>query len=275
VTGEAAVSGYRPMERDTMARDTATNTTASDTSSTEMAGASDTTAGNLNADTTTTETVTADTTTAGYSEMARDTSSAAGQGDTAAVAMADVADTANIQVQVDTTTAQVQADTSASVQTDTLSVATADTTNMADTTNVSPDVAAVRAEGDTLQQNAGRVRPPEDSTEILGNVTTDTATVASNDTSESDRIRPPEDSTETHANAASADVSVDAAGAAPVGKTVTGAEAVALIERAGKRCVVLNEESTEAEWDISDSPANLNPCGPGTMTLTPVRSGQQ
>jgi hypothetical protein len=250
------------MERDTMARDT------------------DTTSGNLNVDTTTTETVTADTTTAGYSAMARDTSSAAGQGDTAAVAMADVADTANIQVQVDTTTTQVQADTSASVQTDTLSVATADTTN------VSPDVAAVRAEGDTLQQNAGRVRPPEDSTEILGNVTTDTATVASNDTSESDRVRPPEDSTETHANASregqdqngeqvSAETSVDAAGAAPVGNTVTGAEAVALMERAGKRCVVLNEESTEAEWDISDSPANLNPCGPGTMTLTPVRSGQQ
>ena len=63
-------------------------------------------------------------------------------------------------------------------------------------------------------------------------------------------------------------------GAAAVGKTVTGGQAVALVERAGLRCMVLNEESTEAEWDIADSPANINPCGPGTMTLTPVRTGE-
>jgi len=221
--------------------------------------------------------LTAYTTTAGYSEMARDTTAAAGIGDTAAVAVTDSgvaaeSDTAgNIQVQVDTAaTEQAQADTATEVHADTVAIATPDS-----------------ATGDTLQANAGRVRPPEDSTETLGNVTTDSGAVANDDVAsraESEPIRPPEDSTELHGNVtsdedraavSSGQAENGAVGAAAMGSTVTGAEAVALMSRAGERCVLLNQESTEAAWDISDSPADLNPCGPGTMTLSPIRTGEK
>jgi hypothetical protein len=133
--------------------------------------------------------------------------------------------------------------------------------------DVSRDTAGANA--DVPRENAGRVRPPEDSTETLGNVTTDSTAVASEDIaaqSDTTHIRPPEDSAEVHGNAV---------GAAAMGRSVTGAEAVALMSQAGERCIVLNEESTEAAWDISDSPANLNPCGPGTMTLSPIRTGEK
>jgi len=117
-------------------------------------------------------------------------------------------------------------------------------------------------------------------------VTTDSAAAGNGDVasqSESDRIRPPEDSTEVYGNvtsdndraaAPSGEAEASAVGAAAMGRTVTGAEAVALISRAGERCVMLNDESTEASWDIADSPANLNPCGTGTMTLSRVRTGE-
>jgi hypothetical protein len=224
--------------------------------------------------------VTADTAGAANSEMARDTTSAAGTGDTATVAVTDSGiaaesdTTGNIQVQVDTaTTEHAQADTTSNVQTDTAAVAAVDSTTQ-DSTQV--DVANENAAGDTLQANAGRIRPPEDSTEVLGNVTTDSAAAGNGDVasqSESDRIRPPEDSTEVHGNVTS-DNDRAAVGAAAMGGTATGAEAVALITRSGERCVMVNEESTEASWDIADSPANLNPCGTGTMTLSRVRTGE-
>jgi hypothetical protein len=223
--------------------------------------------------------------------MARDTTSAAGTGDTATVAVTDTGiaaesdTTGNIQVQADTatTTEQAQADTTSNVQTDTVAVAAVDSTTQ-DSTQA--DVANENAAGDTLQANAGRIRPPEDSTEVLGNVTTDSAAAGNGDVasqSESDRIRPPEDSTEVHGNvtsdndraaASSGEAETSAAGAAAMGRNVTGAEAVALISRAGERCVMVNDESTEASWDIADSPANLNPCGNGTMTLSRVRTGE-
>jgi hypothetical protein len=207
---EAAVSGYRGMEQDSV------STAASDSASPEPAptGAASPldsagvtsdyalTGDTTSADTTSADTTSADTTSAGYSEMARDTSSAAGRGDTAAVAVADTttpaeSDTASIKVQMDTT--QV-------------------------------------ANADTLQDNSGRIRPPEDSTEVGGNVTTDTASAA--------------------------------------GGNVTGIDAVSLMSRAGARCVV-KDDSGDVYWDLSDSPAALNPCGTGTMTLSLVRTGEK
>jgi hypothetical protein len=200
-SGEAAVSGYREMEQDSV------STAASDSASPELAptgAASPLDSAGVTSDYALTgDTTSADTTSAGYSEMARDTSSAAGRGDTAAVAVADTttpaeSDTASIKVQMDTT--QV-------------------------------------ANADTLQDNSGRIRPPEDSTEIRGNMT-------------------------------------DAAGAAPIGGTVTGIDAVSLMSRAGARCVV-KDDSGDGYWDLSDSPAALNPCGTGTMTLSLVRTGEK
>jgi hypothetical protein len=181
--------------------------------------------------------------------MARDTNSAAGRGDTAAVAVADMttpaeSDTAGIKVQMDTT------------RTDTLKVATADSADTASTR--SEPAAAQVANADTLQDNSDRIRPPEDSTEIQGNVTTDSARVAGDNVatqSETERIRPPEDSTEIRG-------------------TVTGIDAVSLMSRAGARCVV-KDDSGDVWWDMADSPAALNPCGTGTMTLSLVRTGEK
>jgi hypothetical protein len=247
-SGAEAVSGYRGMERDSSAqpepsaatrntRDSAgvssdsSVSTSPDTTSAEVAGtgaASPLDSAGVTSD----YALTADTSAAGYSEMAADTSSAAGRGDTAAVAVTDTAaqaesDTANIHVQMDTTTAQSP---------DTLTVATADSADTASTQ--SEQVAAQAANADTLQDNAGRIRPPEDSTEIRGNVTGD------------------KDRAEARSNA------------------VTGVDAVALMSRAGARCVV-KDDSSDVWWDMADSPAALNPCGTGTMTLSLVRTGEK
>jgi hypothetical protein len=284
-SGEAAVSGYREMEQDTSAQDTlaaaanradtagvssdtsvSVSTAAPDSASPESAptgAASPLDSAGVTSDYALTgDTTSADTTSAGYSEMARDTNSAAGRGDTAAVAVADTttpaeSDTAGIKVQMDTT------------RTDTLKVATADSADTASTR--SEPAAAQVANADTLQDNSGRIRPPEDSTEIQGNVTTDSARVAGDNVatqSETERIRPPEDSTEIRGNV------TDAAGAAPTGGTVTGIDAVSLMSRAGARCVV-KDDSGDVWWDMADSPAALNPCGTGTMTLSLVRTGEK
>jgi hypothetical protein len=178
--------------------------------------------------------------------MTADTSSATGRGDTAAVAVTDTAaqaesDTANIHVQMDTTTAQSP---------DTLTVATADSADTASTQ--SEQAAAQEANADTLQDNAGRIRPPEDSTEIRGNVTGD----------------------KDRAEATSGEAPTDVPGAAAIGPTVTGIDAVALMSRAGAHCVVKND-SSDVWWDMADSPAALNPCGTGTMTLSLVRTGEK
>jgi hypothetical protein len=199
--------------------------------------------------------LTADTSAAGYSEMAADTNFAAGRGDTAAVAVTDTAaqaesDTANIQVQMDTTTAQAQADTTTTGHPDTLTVATADSSDTASTKG--EQAAAQAANADTLQENVGRIRPPEDSTEIRGNVTGD----------------------KDRAEATSREAPTDSTGAGPIGPTVTGIDAVALMSRAGARCVV-NDDSSDVWWDMADSPAALNPCGTGTMTLSLVRTGEK
>ena len=66
----------------------------------------------------------------------------------------------------------------------------------------------------------------------------------------------------------------DAAGATPIGNAVTGIDAVSLMSRAGARCVV-KDDSCDVWWDMADSPAALNPCGTGTMTLSLVRTGEK
>jgi hypothetical protein len=253
-SGEVAVSGYRGMEQDTSPQpdtlaaagntaDTAAISSASSispaASDSSSAGAAPTgaaspldSAGVTSDYALTGDTTSADTTSAGYSDMARDTSSAAGRGDTAAVAVAD-------------TTTPAESDT-----TNTLTVATADS---ADTASAQSEPAAAQvANADTLQDNSGRIRPPEDSTEIRGNVTSD-----------KDRAEP-----------ASREVPTNAAGAAPMGNTVTGIDAVSLMSRAGTRCVV-KDDSGDVWWDMADSPAALNPCGTGTMTLSLVRTGEK
>jgi hypothetical protein len=300
-TSQEPVSGYREMDRDTSvgsnatdssgtSGDSAVSSATADTASAEMAGAANASdsAGAAGEQAVTADTTAVDTTTTGYSEMARDTSSTAAPGDTSRVAISDSAapaesDSGTVQVQMDTSTAQASADTAA-VSADTVTVAAADS---ADTTAAQSEQVAVQDENaDTLQDNAGRIRPPEDSTEVLGNVTTDSATVATReaaDQSQAEPIRPPEDSTEIAGNVtrdengadvSSREVPTEASGAAAMGHPVTGIDAVAVMSRGGVRCVV-KDDATEVWWDMGDSPSALNPCGTGTMTLSLVKSGEK
>jgi len=108
-----------------------------------------------------------------------------------------------------------------------------------------------------------RVRPPEDSTEILGNVTTD---AAADETADEQVVRP-----EDRETVAASEARTDEVGAAAVGGDVTGAEAVALMSRQGVRCAVVDPEANEAvRWDMSSTPVTLNPCGMGSMNLSKI-----
>ena len=177
----------------------------------------------------------ADTAAAGYTEMARDTSTVADQADTAA-ANGDVALTATVD-----TSSEANADVSAETG------VTADSTD-----------------------NAGRIRPPEDSTEILGNVTTNEG----DETADEQVVRP-----EDRETVAASETPKDDVGAAAIGGDVTGAEAVALMTREGLRCAVVDPEANQAvRWDMSSTPVSLNPCGMGSMVpsrIWTVGSGQQ
>jgi len=267
-TSNDASAGYREMGRDTAASpadtqdsaratgdtsETSLNTT--DTASVETANAavvSDTTptsvaigdsAAEADADTTATDVAAAaDTAVAGYGEMARDTSTGTPeQADSALQAEGDVAqaDTAAIQARVDTT-AEVP-------------------TEVAVGPRAKEDTMSIKADSLAQYHKAERVRPPEDSTEILGNVTgseeADTSTVNQED----------------QETIAASEARTDEVGAAAIGGNVTGAEAVSLMTRQGAECIVVDPESNEAvRWDMSSTPATLNPCGMGSMNLSRI-----
>ncbi len=256
-----SAAGYRAMERDT-------------------AGVPESDSARVTQDTSETSqtTDTASVESSGASQPS-DTVSAVAVEDTVAVAtQAEMArDTSGTADQIDTTGAA--ADASGSIQ---VSV---------DTANAGAEITADTA------GNAGRIRPPEDSTEILGQVTGDTSTtVATADTMESERIRPPEDSTELAGvnSAETADEEpvdeaeqieaespeavasrdrTDEVGAAAVSADITGTQAVSLVTRQGTRCIMVDPESDEeVRWDMTITPVTVNPCGLGTMTLSKVET---
>ena len=134
--------------------------------------------------------------------------------------------------------------------------------DQADTAAANGDV-ALRATVDTSSEaNADRIRPPEDSTEILGNVTTNEG----DETADEQVVRP-----EDRATVAASETPTDDVGAAAIGGDVTGAEAVALMTREGLRCAVVDPEANQAvRWDMSSTPVSLNPCGMGSMTLSRI-----
>jgi hypothetical protein len=261
-----------------------------------------------------------DTSAAGYRAMESDTAGLPAESDSARV----TEDTSEIsQLSVDTaavetagavppqdtiSTEVAAAQDTAPQAADTVTIAYSDTaTGYADTALATADTgAAIQANVDTAEAefevtadgrvsagvavadtsgNAGRIRPPEDSTEILGQVTTDTTVAAEADTI-SDRVRPPEDSTELRGNVDVAETADeepvdpaeqeisedrDAAGAAAIETNVTGSEAVALMTRQGARCSIVDPESDEeVRWDMSSTPVTLNPCGLGSMVLSRI-----
>ncbi len=165
-----------------------------------------------------------------------------------------IADPATVSAR-DTSTVADQADTAAA-NGDVALRATVDTTKDA-TADVSAEAGAADSAG-----NADRIRPAEDSTEILGNVTTNEG----DETADEQVVRP-----EDRATVAASETAKDEVGAAAIGGEVTGAQAVTLMTREGLRCTVVDtEENQEVRWDMSSTPVSLNPCGMGSMILSRI-----
>lgn len=259
VEGDTAAAGYRAMEQDTADMPRGADTTGMTADTVGGAGTpqdSDT----AGAATDTAEVSSAipdpgessalgDTAAAGYVAMARDTSVAMDQIDaTGAAAETD----GTLQARLDTTRAETGVAADVDVHGDTLMAVRLDTTG----TTV--------ATADTT--DAERIRPPEDSTELMGTVTTgetaDELPVATAD----EEVR-----AEDRETVATTEARTDEVGAAAVtGGTITGAEAVALMTRQGLTCSVVDPSDREVRWDMSSTPVSLNPCGLGSMNLSKI-----
>ena len=164
--------------------------------------------------------------------------------------------------------------------TETMGQVTTDTGSVADRADSVTADAAVAARGDDTTGNAGRIRPPEDSTELQGNVSSaESAGVNAADTADEAPVSPEarEFDTKDRETEVASETQAEAAGAAAVGGTVTGSDAVAMMTRQGEQCNVVDPESDEeVRWDMSSTPATLNPCGLGSMNLSKVwTSGQR
>jgi len=199
--------------------------------------------------------VSSDSAVAGSSEMARDTSTALAQGDTVSEATMDTA----VQVSADTGVAQAKADSAVEPPTEMAQQAPADSgvvQAQVDTAAAEPTEMAQQAPVDST---AAQPQVDRDSTEVLSNETEQRAAV-----------------TADQADVSADTAAVAAAGVEPTGNLATGAEAVALMTREGRRCTVVDaDESRDARWDLASSPATLNPCGTGTMTLPRVQAGEK
>ena len=157
---------------------------------------------------------------------------------------------------------------------ETMGQVTTDTSSVAVSSDTITGDAAIAARGADTTGNAGRIRPPEDSTEIDGNVSSaDSTGVNAADTADEAPVAPEareSDTNDRDIEVASEDRN-DTVGAAALGGTVTGADAIALMTRQGERCHVVDPESDEeVRWDMSSTPATLNPCGLGSMNLSKV-----
>ena len=237
---DQGVAGYKPMGQDSST--TSGNVTDSAQASPSVVSVPDTAANTNTAATEMGSPGSADT-------MARDTSAALAHGDT--TAQAEVG--ASSQAQADTATlgdtAVILTHADTSQQTGVATGNVADTTAAVDTTAMASD--------STSGQVAERMHP-------------DTVSKKADELAkhESARVRPPEDSTGAAA--------VGAAGVASTGNIATGADAVALMERQGERCVVTSPDQNRDElWDMASSPSTLNPCGTGTMTLPRIWTGEK
>jgi hypothetical protein len=280
-----SAAGYRGMERDTSAQGGQPARVTEDTSETsvntpdttgavETAGAadvSDTTAGEMAPGEP--PAAAADTSVAGYSAMARDTvSTTPEQADTVSQAEGDVA----LQARIDTTHAEadvnVEADVAPAGEADTATIqAQVDTTAEPRTEVAVQDVPdTVTVVGDSSSVDKPGPRAKEDTVSIKAD------SLAKYH--EAERVRPPEDSMEAldRETVADAEARTDEVGAAPLGGDVTGADAVSLMTRQGAKCIVIDPESNEAvRWDMSSTPATLNPCGMGSMNLSKIWTAGQ
>jgi hypothetical protein len=162
---------------------------------------------------------------------------------------------------------------------ETMGQVTTDTANVGVSSDTVPGDAAIAARGADTTGNAGRIRPPEDSTEMQGNVSSaESAGVNAADTADEAPVAaeaPESDARDRETQVASED-RTDAVGAAAIDGTVTGDDAIAMMTRQGEQCTVVDPESDEeVRWDMSSTPATLNPCGLGSMNLSKVWTEQR
>jgi hypothetical protein len=215
--------------------------------------------------------------------MARDTSVTLAQGDTG-------------RVQVDTTT-EAQTELAVEDQPDTVTVVGDSSSVDQPGPRAKEDTVSLKADSLAKHHEAAPIRPAEDSTEVRADTTEAQTELAVEDQPDTVTVvgdsawvaqpgpRAEEDSTEVlgqvteeEANydvEAIGDANGEPVGAAQVestGNIATGADAVALLTREGQPCRV--EDSRDVQWDMAGSPATLNPCGSGTMTLPKVQTGE-
>jgi len=164
-------------------------------------------------------------------------------------------------IERDTATAPHESD-SARVTEDTseTSLNTSDTTS-AGYVEMARDTTTTADQADSAES----IRPPQDSTELLGEVN-------SSETADEEPVNSAEEtSAPDRETVAAAEDQTDEVGAAAMGGTVTGGDAVASMTRQGAQCTLVDAESNQAvRWDMSSTPVTLNPCGMGSMNLSKV-----
>ena len=172
---------------------------------------------------------------AGYRSMERDTASPSNQHSDSARVTADSSVSQAAPVTSDSATTEMARDTST-------------VADQADTAAANGDV-ALRATVDTSSE-----------------ANADVSAYEGDETADEQVVRP-----EDRATVAASETPQDDVGAAAIGGDVTGADAVALMSRAGLRCAVVDPEANQAiRWDMSNTPIALNPCGMGSMILSKI-----
>jgi hypothetical protein len=180
---------------------------------------------------------------AGYRSMERDTTNVPTQLSESPRVTADAADASSVASDTSMSGTPAGADTAA-----------AGYVEMArDTSTLADQDVAMKATIDTSSQPSAEVSV----------ITPDEA---ADETGDEQVVRP-----EDRETVAASETRTDEVGAAAIGSDVTGAEAVALVSRAGVRCAVVDPEANEAvRWDMSNTPIALNPCGMGSMVPSKI-----
>jgi len=225
------------------------------------------TIGAVTADSAASDTMTRDTT-SDVGQVSADTAAVQARVDTTTQQRDTVAlttgDTAAGQAQLDTTSGQPQAEVAVETQQDTTTVVGDSSEVGKPGERLEANAASGEANADSLPADSERIRSPEDSAEVLGNVNDEHANAKAEVNSDVEAV---------------GDAGAEPVGAARVESTggiVTGEAAVAAVTREGQRCVVVDpEQSPEVRWDVASSPATLNPCGTGTMTLPRIWTGEK
>jgi hypothetical protein len=272
-TNTASVSAYRAMRQDTSRADTAS---PSQTGSAATQASSDTTSGHRDS------VVVGDSANVGKTGNRLEPTQSSGQANADTLSNGQGSDrirppedsTETVGAAADTSGVQAQVDTQ---QTEMAQQAPADTGAIRAQADTATQVDTAGQRSEMAQQSAtdsSGVQAQADTTsgqtEMAQRAPADTAVPAQPDTMNAQQ--PSDAASQPTDNAQSDSAPVGAASVQSAGNLATGAEAVALISRAGRRCAVVDtDQDHSARWDLAESPASMNPCGTGTMTLPKVQ----